>query len=104
MPFIPLCFCCHRSVLAHPFYRWNLRVQKKDTHCPRLPSEKQLRFVVRTEVLFNLGPAFLIWREVGELRVSMSLMGSAWQGRDTEKDPDQGLYSEPMMSGLRCWP
>lgn len=103
MPFIPLCFCCPRSMLAHPFYRWDLRAQKKEMHCPRLPSKKQLRFVVRTDVLFSLGPTLLTWREVGEYRVSVSLMGSAWQEK-TEADPNQGLYSEPTMSGLRGWP
>lgn len=91
-------------MLAHPLYRWDPRAQKKNMHCARLPSKKQLRFVVRTDVLFSLGPALPTWREVGEYRVSVSLMGSAWQERDTEADPDQGLYSEPTMRGLRGWP
>lgn len=87
-----------------PILQMGSKGSRKDMYCPRLPSKKELRFVVRTDVLFSLGPALPTWREVGEYRVSVSLMGSAWQERDTEADSDQGLYSEPTMSGLRGWP
>lgn len=49
MPLMPTCFCPPRKVLPAPFYRWDLRVQRRDVHCPRSHSEKLLKFVDRRD-------------------------------------------------------
>ena len=67
---------------ATPLYRWALRMQRGDMCCPRLHSDKRLRFVARRDVLLNLGPDLLTGREAGGPRASVRLVGAAWQEGD----------------------